>query len=209
MSKISETKTATIARDNGVVKSINSAVRAGNTMLAATREAAKLASAQLDNALPVKERLAQVISAYSQDLAQNHNVKALFVDALTLLALADTPVAVKVVGKDRKAVDTYTTASEAVDMSKHNMRDAAKQAREAHGLGRKTTPKAPKAATPKSAPSAPDMLSIDAFQNWLDIMPEYLNDSVFHGRIVAALITEGYSLSKATKGRAIKGAASA
>lgn len=208
MTKSIKTEAATVvSRETSVVKCLVAANKAGNTMLAQTREAAKLAAVQLDPAQPLKERLAAVMSAYSAELSQNHNVKAIFTDALTLLACGQTDVAVKVHAAGAKPADTYVKAEQAVDMSKHNLRDAAKQVREAHGIGRT------KSATPKAKPakteSAPDMLSIDAFSNWLDMMPEFLNDSVYHGKIVAALIAEGYTLTKAAKGKVIKGVASA
>ena len=183
------------------------AATAQGTMLAKTREAARLAAPALDSALPVKERIAAVVSAYAADFKNaGHNIKSIFVDALTLLACSETDVAVKVVAKGGTA-ETYVKAGEAVDMSKHNLKDAAKQVRDAHGMARKTGGGA-KPKTP-TAPSAPDMLHVDAFTNWLDMMPEYLNDSVYHGKIVAALIGQGYSLNKAAKGKVVKGAASA
>ena len=184
------------------------AATAQGTMLAKTREAARLAAAALDPAQPVKERIAAVVSAYAADFKNaGHNIKSIFVDALTLLACADTDVAVKVVAKGGTA-ETYVKAGEAVDMSKHNLKDAAKQVRDAHGMARKTGG----GAKPKAAPkvqAAPDMLHVDAFSNWLDMLPEYLNDSVYHGKLVAALIGQGYSLNKAAKGKVVKGVASA
>jgi hypothetical protein len=183
------------------------AATAQGTMLAKTREAAQMAAKDLDSTKPIKERLAAVVSAFAADFKNaGHNIKSIFVDALTLLACAETDVAVKVAAKGGTA-ETYVKASEAVDMSKHNLKDAAKQVREAHGMARKAGGGA-KAKTP-TAPSAPDMLHVDAFSNWLDMLPEYLNDSVYHGKLVAALIGQGYSLNKAAKGKTVKGAASA
>ena len=204
-----DTKAATVARDAAVVKCLITANRAGKTLLDQTREAAKLAAPQLNPALPLKERISEVMSAYSPELGQNVNVRSLFSDALTLLACAQSPVSVKVHAAGAKATDEHVTAEKAVDMTKHNIRDAAKQVREAHGLGRKAGGGAKPKAKPAKTESAPDMLHIDAFSNWLDMMPEYLQDSVYHGKIVAALIAEGYTLTKAAKGKVIKGAASA
>ena len=197
-------------RDAAVGTLLAEAATAQGTMLAKTREAARLASFALDAALPVKERIAAVVSAYAADFKNaGHNIKSIFVDALTLLACADTDVAVKVAAKGGTA-ETYVKAGEAVDMSKHNLKDAAKQVRDAHGMARKTGGGAkPKTTTAPTAPSAPDMLHVDAFSNWLDMLPEYLNDSVYHGKLVAALIGQGYSLNKAAKGKTVKGAASA
>ena len=211
MTKTVKTETVAVARNSAVGTLLAQAAKAQGTMLAKTREAAQVAAKDLDNAKPVKERLAEVVSAYAADFKNaGHNIKSIFVDALTLLACADTDVAVKVAAKDG-AGETYVKAGEAVEMSKHNLKDAAKQVREAHGMARKSGGGAkPKTATKTAtAPSAPDMLHVDAFSNWLDMMPEYLNDSVYHGKIVATLIAQGFTLGKAARGKVVTGAASA
>jgi hypothetical protein len=189
---------------------INKAGRAAASMLALCKEAAQAAAAQLNPAQPMGERIESVCALYADDFkAAGHNVKALFKDALTLHAAAQTPVTVDTIGKDGKKVETHVTAAEAVAMPKHAMRDAAKQVREAHGLARKAGA-GRKPAAPKDAPPAPDMKTeIDAFSAWLDNLPEYLTDSVYHGRITARLIEMGYRLEKAVTGRKVKGAASA
>lgn len=200
------TPVETLTRDDAVVKCLIAANKAGKTMLDQTREAAKKAAAQLDPAKPLKDRLAAVMSAYSAELSQNHNVKAIFSDSLTLLACGQTDVAVKVTGKDGKATDDYVKAAQAVDMSKHNLRDAAKQVREAHGMARA------KAANPKAKAAAPAAVTkgeVDKFSAWLDDMPAYLGDAVYHPRLVAALIEAGWTLTKATKGVKINGKAAA
>jgi hypothetical protein len=213
MSKATKAATATVAtRDAAIGTLINEAGQAAQSMLAKCKEAAQKAAGQLDAAKPMGERIAAVVSLYAADFtAAGHNVKALFVDALTLHAAAQCPVMVNTIGKDGKKVDTPVTAAEAVNMPKHAMKDAAKQVREAHGIGRKTgggrktTPK----ATP-AAPAAPDMVKteVDKFSVWLDDLEGYFKDAVFHPRIVAHLITLGFSVSKAAKGKTVKGAAS-
>lgn len=191
---------------------INKAGRAAATMLQCCKEAAQDAASQLNPAQPMGERIEAVVSLYADDFkAAGHNVKALFKDALTLLAAAQTPVTVTAMGKDGKKVDQHVTAAEAAAMPKHAMRDAARQVREAHGLARKSGG-GRKAATPKAdpAPAAPDIKNeADAFSAWLDNLEEYFTESVYHGRIVARLIEMGYTVNKATQGRKIKGAASA
>jgi hypothetical protein len=118
---------------------------------------------------------------------------------------------VNTIGKDGKKVDTPSTAAEAVNMPKHAMKDAAKQVREVHGIGRKTGGgrKATAAKTTTAAPAAPDMVKTetDKFSAWLDDMDVYLSDAVFHPRIVAHMITLGYSVNKAAKGKVVKGSA--
>ena len=213
MSKAKKAATATVAtRDASIGTLINEAGQAAQSMLAKCKEAADKAKLQLDVSKPMGERIAAVVSLYAADFtAAGHNVKALFVDALTLHAAGQCPVMVNTIGTGGKKVDTATTAAEAVNMPKHAMKDAAKQVREAHGIGRKagggSKPKA--AATPTAAP-APDMVKTetDKFSAWLDDLEGYFKDSVFHPRIVAHLITLGYSVNKAAKGKTVKGAAS-
>ena len=213
MSKAKKAATVTVAtRDASIGTLINEAGQAAQSMLAKCKEAADKAKLQLDPAKPMGERIAAVVSLYAADFtAAGHNVKALFVDALTLHAAGQCPVMVNTIGTGGKKVDTATTAAEAVNMPKHAMKDAAKQVREAHGIGRKagggSKPKA--AATPTAAP-APDMVKTetDKFSLWLDDLEGYFKDAVFHPRIVAHLITLGYSVNKAAKGKTVKGAAS-
>jgi hypothetical protein len=191
---------------------INEAGQAANTMLAKCKEAAKAASAQLDAKKPLGERIAAVVALYADDFkAAGHNVKSLFTDALTLHAAEAAPVMVSVIGKDGKKADEPTTAAKAVELSKHNMRDAAKQVREQNGLGRKAGAGRKPAAKPAAnLPAAPDMKTeADAFSAWLDNLDEYLKDAVYHPRIVARLIESGFTLQKAAKGVKITGKASA
>ena len=184
-------------------------------MLAKCKEAAAAAAKQLDAAKPIAERIDAVMSLYAADFtAAGHNVKALFKDALTLHAAGQTPVLVSVIGKDGKKQDEKCTALEAVNASKHNMRDAAKQVRELNNMGR-ASGGGRKAKTPATAglPAAPDMAvtasDVDAFSAWLDNLTEYLTDTVYHQKIVARLSESGYIISKAAQGRKVTGKASA
>lgn len=187
---------------------INKAGRAASTMLQCCKEAAASAATQLNPAQPMGERIESVCSLYADDFkAAGHNVRALFKDALTLHAAAQTPVTVDAIGKDGKKTEQHITAAEAVAMPKHAMRDAAKQVREAHGLARKSG--AGRKAKPAATSPAPVASEIDAFSAWLDNLEEYFTDAVYHGRITARLIEMGYTVNKATQGRKIKGAASA
>lgn len=197
-------------RDADVGALINKAGRAAASMLQLCKEAAGKAAAQLNPAQPMGERIDAVCALYADDFkTAGHNVRALFKDALTLLAAAQCPVTVDTVGKDGKKIEQHITAAEAVAMPKHAMRDAAKQVREAHGLARKSGA-GRKPAAPKNADPAPDVKTeIDAFSAWLDNLEEYMQDSIYHGRIVARLIEMGYTLNKATQGRKVTGKASA
>ena len=200
------------SRDPKAGALILKAGKAAATMLQSCKEAAQLASAQLNPATPIGQRIADVVSLYSADFtAAGHNVRALFVDALTLHAAAQTPVTVSAIVDGKKA-DVHVTAADAVNMPKHAMRDAAKQVREAIGTARK--PSAKKAA-PKmpAAPAAHDMTitagEIDGFTAWLENFEAYFTDAVFHQKIVARAIECGYVITKATTGRKVTGKASA
>jgi hypothetical protein len=200
-------------RDTATAALILKAGKAAASMLQLCKEAGKAASAQLNPATPIGQRIADVVALYADDFkTAGHNVKALFVDALTLHAAAQTPVTVKTMVKG-KAQDVHITAEAAASLPKHAMRDAAKQVREAIGTARKVSAKKPAAAKMPAAPAAPDMTvtagEIDGFSAWLANLDAYLTDAIFHQKIVARAIECGFVITKATKGKVIKGAASA
>ncbi len=195
-----------IARDDKVATCIKAAGAAGNTMLNKCKEGAKLASAQLNPALPIAERIEAVMLAYNADFtAAGHNVKALFKDALTLHAAAQCPVSVEVIGKDGKKVEAQITAEKAVELPKHAMRAAAREVREVHGMARAAGAGRKPKQTTKAAPEQVTSVKTEAdqFSEWLGQIDDYLQDSVFHQRIVAHLIEAGYVLTKAAKGRKV------
>lgn len=207
-------------RDAEVGTMINQAGQAAQSMYTLARDAATKAASQLNPAKPLQERIAEVMSLYSADFtAAGHNVKAIFSDALTLRACAQTPVTVSVVAEGGKKVDKPMTAAEAVACSKHAMRDAAKQVREAmhigrkSGGGRKSAPvkkiEAPKSAIAAQNAATTSASDVDQFNAWLDAADKYVTDGVYHARVVAHFITLGFTLSKAVKGRKIAGVAAA
>ncbi len=196
------------ARIAAVGTLINQAGQAAASMLSLCKEAAAKAAKQLDGAKPMQDRIGEVVALYKTDFeSAGHNVKALFVDALTLHAAAQTPVSVSVIGKDGKKADEHTTAAKALAMPKHAMRDAAKQVRDVHGMGRKSG--GGRKSTAKKSPAAKDPIAdnvkqeVDAFSAWLDNLEEYLKDSVYHPKITARLIELGFTLNKAVKGRKV------
>lgn len=200
-------------RDTATAALILKAGKAAASMLQLCKEAGKAASAQLNPATPIGQRIADVVALYADDFkTAGHNVKALFVDALTLHAAAQTPVTVSAIVDGKKA-DVHVTAAEAAAMPKHAMREAAKQVRESIGTARKTSTKTKTTKMPAAAP-APDMVTvtageIDGFSQWLANLDAYFTDAVFHQKIVARLIDCGYVVTKATTGKVIKGKASA
>ena len=197
------------AKVTEVTTLILDAGKAASTMLSCCKDAAKLAAKQLDATLAMAPRIAQVTALYAEEFkTAGHNVKSLFVDALTLHAAEMCPISIETIGTDGKKVETQTTAGKAVELPKHAMREAAKQVREVHGMGRKRAEKT--AANPTALPPAPDMTpaiktETDRFSEWLDQSDAFITDSVFHAKIVAHFITLGFSLNKAVKGRKITG----
>jgi len=209
-----QTPAAIVAhRDTATAALILKAGKAAASMLQLCKEAGKAAAAQLNPATPIGQRIADVVALYADDFkTAGHNVKALFVDALTLHAAAQTPVTVKTI-VNGKAQDMHLTAGAAAGLPKHAMREAAKQVREAIGTARKVSPKKPAAAKMPAAAPAPDMTvtatEIDGFSAWLANLDAYLTDAIFHQKIVARAIECGFVITKATKGKVVKGAASA
>lgn len=202
-------------RDAETAALILKAGEAANSMLDLCKQAAKAAAAQLNPAKPMGERIEGVMALYAADFATaGHNVKALFKDALTLHAAAQTPVTVSAIVNGKKA-DVHITAGEAAAMPKHAMKDAAAQVRAANNMGRKSGGGRKPAAAPKMpvAPAAPDMTvtagEIDGFTAWLENFEAYFTDVIYHQKIVARAIECGYVISKATKGTKVTGKASA
>lgn len=192
---------------------ISKAGKAAANMLAFVREGARLAAAHLDASVPIKERIDNVMLAYQADFAAvDHNVKALFKDLLTLHAAGQAPVTV-----DTGKGAIHTTAVEATKLAKHDMKKAATEVRAANGMGRasgggrKAAPKAAQAAqaAEQAVGTAPDVkAAVDGFSQWLDALPDYVTDEIYHARIVAVLIESGFTLTRAAKGRKVQGAAS-
>jgi hypothetical protein len=206
--KTTVANTETRSADVGLL--IKQAGKAADSMLAKCKEAAKIASSQLNPSLPLAQRIESVVLLYTEDFKQaGHNVKALFKDALTLHAAAQTPVSVEVIGKDGKKAEEQLVAEKATELPKHAMREAAKQVREAHGMARKVAAKKPATVTKTETPKTDVKTESDQFSEWLGQIDDYLQDSVFHQRIVAHLISLGYNLGKAATGRVVQGKAAA
>ena len=205
------TKTIETSRNQQVASLIAGAGKAAATMLQKCKEAAQVASVQLDPAKPMAARIDDVVALYTDDFkAAGHNVRALFKDALTLHAASTAPVVVRAKGKDDKMEDVPMTAVDALATSKHAMRDAASQIREQNGMGRTRT-KTATVKKPDTTPNTPatSASDVDQFSAWLDSMPAYLSDAVYNPRIVAALIAEGWTISRAARGKVVTGKASA
>lgn len=189
----------TSSKLESVQKSIDGAVKAGATMVAKCREAAIAAAAQLDPKFALKERIDAVVSMY--DFAGNNNVKSIFKDQLTLLACADTEVEIKV-SKDTVA---HIKAGDVVrdGKSKHNIKDAVKQVRDAKGIGRaagagrKSYAKEQKVEAAK--PSKPVALTADQLHAPIlsSVNTRFESeDSVFIDKLAELAKRHGYILTK-------------
>jgi len=197
-----------------VAKHIKAAGCAAGTMLAECKKAAAIAATDLNPALPVGERINAVVAVYADDFkGLDANVKQNFVAFLTIHACASAPVMVKKV-VDGETVDTPALAGELLEqpLSKHALRDVAKQVRDHAGIARKSgggrkaveKPSVAKVTTGSEAVS-----ETEAFSAWVDNLETYFMDSVHHPKIVARLIELGFTVVKAAKGKFVKGVASA
>lgn len=178
---------------NAIVTLLKAANAATKTMLNKVRAAAKLAAAEFDASLPIKDRVDAVVKAYSADLkGMDANVGRTFGNMLFLLAAGDTPITV-MVGKEEK----HTTAAAAVELAKHPLTSAATEARRAHGVARKVvSTRAPSAgATAKPAATAKPKTT-DEFGAWLDNMAAFMDNPIREKKVIAKLKELGYKVTK-------------
>lgn len=189
-------------KDAAVTALIGEAIAAAGTMVAKVREAAKAAAAQFNPAATPNDNVKRVVAMYADDLADDANVKALFSDALWLLAANSVPVTV-MVGKEEK----HIKAGAAIEMAKHGLKAAASQARAAHGAGRKpavrkpagkvASPKQPTAASKASkAGKAGPVMVTPAEEVFLENLAAFLSDPDMIARIKAACSEAGFNLVK-------------
>lgn len=190
-------------KDDAVSALIGEAIAAAGTMVAKVREAAKAAAAQFNPAATPNDNVKRIVALYADDFAGDANVKALFSDALWLLAANSVPVTV-MVGKE----EMHVSAGDAIDMAKHGIKAAASQARAAHaagrakGAGRKpagkvASPKQPTAASKVSkAGKAGPVMTTPAEEVWLQNLAAFLSDPDMVGKIRAVCAENGFTLAK-------------
>lgn len=190
------TKAAAPAKLSVVDSLIIAAGKAGDTMLAKVREAAKLAAKELDGKKPLAERIAAVMTAHSDAFkTAGHNVRALFSDALTLLACGGDRVTIA----GPKNSETTMAAKDAVDQPKHAMRAAARDVREDHGMGRKVAPKV--------APVKPAIDDAAMVRETLAEVADLMSNADFVAKLTALLGAAGYIMApKAKTANKAKGA---
>lgn len=194
--------------DAKVAALIKAAVRAAGTMVQKCREAAKAAAEQFNPELTPHQNVEAVVKLYAEDFGTDHNTKAVFKDALWLMAAQAAPVTLVKKGKDGTEVEQHITAAQAVDMGKHDLRAAAKQVREQEGAGRaagggrKSTPTSPTRATEarKADPAATapgPVAEAKAEDVFLHNLAAYLQDVAMLDKIKAVCAEGGFRLSKA------------
>lgn len=188
-------------KDDAVSALISEAIAAAGTMVAKVREAAKAAAAQFNPAASPNDNVKRVVAMYADDLAGDANVKALFSDALWLLAANNVPVTVTV-GKE----EMHVSAGEAIEMAKHGLKAAASQARAAHGAGRKpagrkpagkvASPTQPTAASKVASKKAGPVMTTPAEEIWLENLAAFLSDPDMIAKIKTVCSENGFTLSK-------------
>jgi hypothetical protein len=162
---------------------------ASGTMTTKTKEAAKLAAAELDAKISsLAERVKAVVAAHAKGYADNHNVKAIFSDTLWLLAVPNAKVESKIANE---ATPKIFTAAQSIDLPKHQLRDAAKQVRESVGAARVSG-----GGTKAKAVPAPAPLTNDTFYS---VLESKLRDAGELAKVVQALENAGYSVIKKGK----------
>ncbi len=176
-----------------VVTALKAANKAAGTLTTKAKEAARLAAAQLDPSIKdIDARIKHVVKAYAADLSgMDANVRAVFSNALTLLAAGSTPISIETKEKG-EVVEKHMTAETALDLSKNDMAKAATQARRAHGTGR-----AAGAGRPTKTPATPKQdTDAAAFTVWLDNMAAFMDNPRREKKILAKLKELGYKLTK-------------
>jgi hypothetical protein len=178
------------------------AVEASKTILASCKSAAYAAKGQLDPKVESpKERVAVVVDAYKEVYGNDHNVKANFSDALYLLACGQQPISFT----NRKGEETHTTAEQALDFSKHDLKKAVKELRDDNSEGRKAgggrKPRTPtKGEIPAPAVNAtPEVIAKtadSARKEFLAKIAKGLADEKFLAELRAVLSDNGYTLRK-------------
>ncbi len=212
MKKALKTEKAVVGHtDADVMKKLADAITAADTLVGACREAAKLAAKQFNKAAKPAENVKSIVTMYTQAGAfldksgkDNANVKAVFSDALWLLAANSVPVTVVKSGKE-----VHTTSGKAIDLPKHDLRAAASQVRaavsdksRAKGGGRKpggkvASPSRPTAASKAVDQSASVPVVVDAETVFLENLAAYMTDVAMLTRIKATLTEAGWRISKA------------
>lgn len=189
-------------QQKSVCSAIMAAGAAADNMVAQCRKAAQAAfDEHFEPGEPVNDQINAICALYGSHFeAAGHNVKALFKDALLLLAAPSTAISLKVKDADGNDAEKHTTAGEAIALPKHQMREAASQVREALGIGRAS--RGTRRATTTTPPPAggPD------FETSLQHVIDGLGSDAVRERIQQAFAAVGFTLVRTAQTFGAKGA---
>ena len=190
---IATTTTTTTAATPAVVTLINAAGKAAGTMYSKTLEAAKLAASELDGGKPMAARISEVVTRYGDTFkalkTNGNNVRSIFVDALTLHACSGDQVTI--VSSD-KSQQTLSASKAVATLAKNPMREAAKQVRELHDMGRKTKPK-------ETTPAKPAIDTAGLQRETLAEVADHMSSPDFVAKLIALLDVAGYVMAPRAK----------
>lgn len=181
-----------------VVDALVKARKASKSMLDACKTAARAAASQLDEKLPLGARIDVVMLCYREAIDGDANVRSNFKDALTLLACESSPISIEDGGKE-----IHTNGRDALKLSKHAMKKAAKAVRDDNGLGRREG--AGRKAKSEEAENA-SVLSAAALDTGkaqrgavINTVVAGLEDAAFFAEFKAKLAEAGYTIRKTSK----------
>jgi hypothetical protein len=192
------TTATTVVRSTEVTALIMEAGVAAASMLTACKDAGVLIAAQVNPmGLSLKEAVELGMNAYAEDFTKaGHNIRANVKDALTLALAADAPVTYT-----HKGVEKHTTAKDAIQLPKHEFKEAVKAVREDNDMARAAgggrTPKTP--VGPDKKPSAVQTTENNtdlAFAAFIHNLPVYFKDADKALQITAVLKEMGLKLQQ-------------
>ena len=192
------TNSITVVRSAAVAKSIAAAGTAAQNMLNACKRAGVLIAEQVNPmGLSLAEAVDLGINTYAEDFDKaGHNIRANVKDALTLALAGDEPVSYT-----HKGVEKHTTAKDAIQLPKHEFKEAVKAVREDNDMARAAgggrTPKTP--VGPDKKPSAVQTTENNtdlAFAAFIHNLPLYFKDADKALQITAVLKEMGLKLQQ-------------
>lgn len=193
-----------IVANGEVTKILLKAVQAANTMLASCKAAARSAvdaHGEKLKTVPFDQAVKTIRECYRTELGEksDHNVLANFTDAVTVLLAADMPVTIEKREKG-ETIDVHMTAADAINESKHNMKQAAKIVREAKGGARQSVGRKPSAPSP-SKPVAVALTATQAAESSARHISAILTKATpAQMKIIKAELAKvGYTLTKKAK----------
>ena len=176
-----------LAVNENVTSLLSKACSASKSMLAYCQEAGKLAAEAFDKELGMSSYNA-ILALYKDAISNDNNVKRNFANALLLACFGDTPVSIEVNGKEM-----HGKAADFVSAAKHTATEAAKEVRQALGVGRATSSRKPSDTAKVINPTG---LSNKAV---LLLVQQRMGKPEFVEQLSAALGELGYKVTKSRK----------